>query len=310
MPIKIFGEGKARHFGKPCELPREEEQAQDWQRRNKAWWEANPNRYDFDFKGEVGFEEFSKGFYEEIDRRFFNSVWEFMPWKRVPFDNWIDYEGLRDKDVLEIGVGCGSHAHLLAQHAGQYTGIDITEYGVRSTKKRLECFGLQGNVLQMDVESMEFDDNVFDLAWSWGVIHHTSNTLRGLEEIARVLRPGGRLVVMVYHRSFWNLYLRGALYYGILRGRFLKNRSLHRVVQESTDGALARFYTVNEWCKLLSGDFEIEALSVYGSKSQLIPLSMGKAKVFLMGLMPNRLGRLITNRPLIGFLLVSSAMKR
>ena len=139
-----------------------------------------------------------------------------MPWKKIPFDPLIDFDSLRDKDVLEIGVGNGSHAQLLAQSAQSFTGIDITDYAVNSTSERMRYFGFNAKIYRMDAEQMKFDDNTFDFVWTWGVVHHSSDTRRVLQEMHRVLKPGGHAITMVYHRSFWNYYIIGGLFRGIL----------------------------------------------------------------------------------------------
>lgn len=308
MPVKIFNEGTARDFQNPIELPKDERQLLDWQELNRSWWQRNPMRYDIGEK--ITCEEFSKEFYEQIDSTFFQSVWQFLPWGKIPFDPLIDYHSLQHKDVLEIGIGCGSNAKLLTQYARSFVGIDITDYAVECTLKRLYCYGLKGNIVRMDAEKMEFEDNSFDFVWSWGVIHHSSNTRKILEEICRVLRPDGEAIIMIYHRSFWNTYVRGGLYYGILRGELLKGKSLNRIIQDNTDGALARYYTISEWRDLVSDLFYVKNISIYGSKSQIIPLPWGKIKQFLMSVLPNSLGRLIVNRPTMGFLLVSTLKKK
>ena len=59
----------------------------------------------YDWRRTIPYDEFSRPFYEEIDRRFFLKVGEYMPWKSVPFDNLIDFGQLASKSVLEIGVG-------------------------------------------------------------------------------------------------------------------------------------------------------------------------------------------------------------
>ena len=309
MNNKIFEEGKPVDFEDWIGVPKTEEQRNLWQKLNRSWWESNPMRYDFSPE-KIPYPEYTREFYEEIDRRFYQNVYEFMPWENVPFNPLIDFESLRNKNVLEIGVGCGSHAQLLAQHARSFTGIDLTEYAVNATTRRLRCFGIQGNIIRMDAEKMEFKDNTFDFVWSWGVIHHSSNTPKILEEIYRVLRPGGKAITMVYHRSLWNIYLRGLLFLGILRGGLLKTRSLNMLVQQSSDGALARYYTIAEWKALLTKLFIVQNIPVFGSKSQLIPLPRGRAREFLASLVPNSVGRFITNRPCVGSLLVSSFQKK
>lgn len=131
---------KINGFNKPTDLPQDDSRRQQWQAQNRDWWEKHPMRYDW--KDQIEYEEFSYEFFKEIDRRFFSNVHDYMPWNKIPFDPLIDFESLAQKDVLEIGVGNGSHAQLLAQHAKSYTGIDITSYAVKSTSERMKRFGL------------------------------------------------------------------------------------------------------------------------------------------------------------------------
>ena len=98
----------------------------------------------------------------------------------------------------------------------------------------------------MDAEHMAFNDNSYDYIWSWGVIHHSADTRRVLEEMHRVLRPGGKCTVMIYYRSWWHFYVCGFLR-GVFQNQFKKQRDLHQVAQGATDGAIARHYTVSEW---------------------------------------------------------------
>ena len=102
-------------FSGPTMVPESAEKRELWQKLNRTWWQSHPMRYDW--KESIAPPEFSKEFYEEIDQRFFSNVHEYMPWKKIPFEALIDFDRLRDKDVLEIGVGSGSHAGLLARHA-------------------------------------------------------------------------------------------------------------------------------------------------------------------------------------------------
>jgi len=194
---------------------------------------------------------------------------------------------------------------LLAGHARSFTGIDLTEYAVKSTTERMRCFGLSANILRMDAEQLQFPDNSFDFIWSWGVIHHSSNTRRILQEMHRVLRPGGKAITMVYHRSFWYYYILGGLFNGILRGRLFKTGSLHQVTQEMMDGALARFYTIPEWTGMVTEFFALKKILIYGSKAEIVPLPGSKFKTALMACIPNPVSRLFTNHLQMGYFLVS-----
>ena len=259
----------------------------------------------YDWKEVVGYREFSKEFYEEIDKRFFGNAKEYLKDKSaLPFSELIDFDNLKNLDVLEIGVGNGSHAQLLATHSKSFTGIDLTEYGVNSTSKRLVLFNISAKVVQMDAEKLNFPDNSFDFVWSWGVIHHSSNTKEILREIARVLRPGGRVMTMVYHRGWWNYYVIGLLR-ALLSGNIFKGISLSESVQLQTDGAIARYYTCGEWRKFVGEFFEVEKVVVMGPKTDIIPLPGGRLKSFVMWLVPIWLNKLCTRNLKMGVFLVS-----
>jgi ubiquinone/menaquinone biosynthesis C-methylase UbiE len=290
-------------FDSPTAVPQNTEQALGWQEANRSWWEGHPMRYDW--RQEITFEEFTKEFYQEIDSRFFLDAEVYMPWKKIPFDLLIDFDTLHEKDVLEIGTGNGSHAGLISQYARSFTGIDITTYAVRSTSRRMQCFGFSASILQMDAERMGFEDNSFDLIWTWGVIHHTADTSRVLSEMRRVLRPEGQAIIMVYHRNFWNWYIFNGLFRGVLQGEIFRAGSLHRMVQRWTDGAIARYYSEPEWRKLASQFFHVDSTLVFGSKSEIVPLPAGGVKNTIISLVPNSLSRFFTNRCKMGAFLVS-----
>jgi ubiquinone/menaquinone biosynthesis C-methylase UbiE len=306
--MDAFENGIPTQFKAPTELPQGEDEAATWQQANKSWWESHPMRYDW--RDGIQHEEFSRGFYEDIDRRFFENVREFMPWKRIPFDPLIDFDALASKDVLEIGVGSGSHAALLAKHAKSFTGVDLTEYAIKSTTSRFERFGLEGTLRRMDAEELDFPDNSFDFIWSWGVIHHSSNTDRILKQMHRVLRPGGQSITMVYHRGYWNYYIVGGLFHGILRRDLLKTRSLHKTVQRQTDGAIARYYSIDEWKEQVGRYFEVDDVRIYGSKAEVFPIPGGPVKNRIMAMVPNRITALMTNQGRMGLFLTSIQHKR
>ncbi len=246
----------------------------------------------------------SKAYFQEIDRRFHSSARKFMPWRDIPFDTVIPFADLHDKDVLEIGVGQGTHAQLLAARARFFAGIDLTDTAVRMTAKRLELFDVRGSVLQMDAEGMAFADGSFDFVWSWGAIHQTADTQHVLAEIHRVLRPGGSCTVMVYYRSWWNYYVSGLLR-AVSQGQWRKNRSLHHVSQSATDGAIARYYKPNEWRTATRSLFVLQSIEIYGLKSDVVLLPHGRLKQSVMNLIPDVLARFLTRKLRMGSLLVA-----
>jgi SAM-dependent methyltransferase len=293
---------KAIGFDAPTQLPRDDAQRRAWQESNRAWWERTPMRYDW--RESLTAEPGTQAYFAEIDRRFFAAAKGCMRQHTLPFDSVIPFDQLRDKDVLEIGVGQGTHAQLLSSRCKSFTGIDLTSYASTMTTQRLRLFGLSGQIRQMDAEKMDFPDASFDYIWSWGVIHHSSDTRRVLEEMRRVLRPGGRSTVMVYYRSWWAYYVCGVLRRAFQRS-FRNKAHLHEVTQGATDGAIARYYKPREWYETTQGLFEIEAMQVCGLKVEVLPLPHGRLKQTLERCLPNWLARFMTQKLRMGTFLVA-----
>jgi ubiquinone/menaquinone biosynthesis C-methylase UbiE len=288
-----FG-NKADGFDSPTKRPQNEDQRKAWQAANRRWWSDTPMRYDW--RSPIAHPLHSQAYFDEIDRRFFDTTRGFMPWRTLPFDQEIPYTELPNLDVLEIGVGQGSHASLIAPRAKSFTGIDLTDFAVESTGNRLELLALpHAKVIQMDAEEMTFPDESFDYIWSWGVIHHSADTRRVLEQMHRVLRPGGRANVMVYHRSFWRYYVCNGFLKSLQLGTLWKKRPVYEVNQRATDGALARYFRKGEWDELVGDLFTVERYRVRGAKLELIPLPAGRFKEFAASMLPEAIARLFTN---------------
>lgn len=244
----------------------------------------------YDWRCPVPGEPGELDWYREIDRRLFDAT--VLPVMPHAFEPLLPRESLAGKTVLEVGVGMGSHAQILAEAAHEFIGIDLTRPAVTATKRRLQLTGARrAAVLQMDAEKLAFPDAAFDLVWSWGVIHHSASTRRALEEIRRVLKPDGRALVMVYHRALvpWLVY--AGIIRGLLRGDIFRSRGIHRLVQGYTDGAIARYYSLAEWRREVFGLFEAESLEVYGNRGEVLPLPAGRPKEVLTQLIPGPLLR-------------------
>jgi SAM-dependent methyltransferase len=116
------------------------------------------------------------------------------------------FEDAEGKRVLEIGIGAGSDFCEWCRHAAHATGVDLTEAAVALTRERLVLEGMAGaryTLLTADAEALPFSDETFDIVYSWGVLHHTPNTLQAYREVFRVLKPGGVMRTMIYHVPSW-----------------------------------------------------------------------------------------------------------
>jgi SAM-dependent methyltransferase len=109
---------------------------------------------------------------------------------------------LRDRNVLEIGLGYGTLGQILAWEAARYVGVDIAAGPVAMMRYRLRGDGalLGRTALQASALDLPFPDAAFDSVYSIGCLHHTGNLPRAVQELHRVLIPGGRAVVMLYNR--------------------------------------------------------------------------------------------------------------
>src|SRR6266404_6427403 len=159
--------------------------------RVRAFWQENPCGTKFS-DAEPG----TRLFYERVEQHRYSTEWH-IP-KAAGFAN------TRSKKVLEIGCGLGTDGAQFAKAGANYTGIDLTEAAVELARKRFEMFDLPGEFRTADAENLNFPDESFDLVYSHGVLHHTPDTAKAIREIHRVLRPGGRAVVMLYHRNSYN----------------------------------------------------------------------------------------------------------
>jgi len=109
--------------------------------------------------------------------------------------------GLR---VLEVGCGLGTDGVQFARAGAIYTGVDLTNAAIELARQNFHYQGLKGSFAFADAEQLQLPDLSFDLVYSHGVLHHTPDAERAVLEIHRVLRPGGRAVVMLYHRHSYN----------------------------------------------------------------------------------------------------------
>jgi len=111
---------------------------------------------------------------------------------------FADFAGTAGLDVLEVGIGLGLDFVRFARAGARAVGVDLTEAGVESAARLLALEGLDGRVLVADAEHLPFDDESFDVVYSWGVLHHTPDTRQAVAEVHRVLRPHGEARIMLY----------------------------------------------------------------------------------------------------------------
>lgn len=117
----------------------------------------------------------------------------------------LDALSVAGERVLEIGLGQGADSEQLIRRGARWSGVDLTREAVRRVGLRLRLHDLpHEQLVQGSACALPFADGSFDTVYSHGVLHHIPNIATAQSEIARVLRPGGRLVAMVYARDSLN----------------------------------------------------------------------------------------------------------
>ena len=97
--------------------------------------------------------------------------------------------------VLEIGPGYGTVGRLIIAADCWYWAIDIAPNVIEHTLRHTAANAIVGNVLELE---QHFDSESFDVVIAIGCLHHTGNLPLALEQIHRVLKPGGKTLVMIY----------------------------------------------------------------------------------------------------------------
>jgi len=218
------------------------------------------------------------------------------------FAQFSSSRGLR---VLEVGVGMGADYLEWLKAGAQAIGVDLSAESLERARARCQAAGYTSDLRVADAENLPFPDNCFDLVYSYGVMHHSPDTLRCFGEALRVLKPGGYARIMVYHHpSLTGLMV--WLRYGVLRGE-----SLRQSVYEHLESPGTKSYSRKEAASLLTGFQDIHMRQVFSPGDLLLnrPSARYQAPIYRLAwkLYPRRFARIFGQR--WGLFLLISARK-
>jgi ubiquinone/menaquinone biosynthesis C-methylase UbiE len=169
----------------------------------------------------------TKEFFAELAAYRFEKL-EYLP--RV-----VDFSAYAGKRLLEVGCGVGIDLARFAQQAARVTGVDLAEVSIDLARRNFALHGLSGDLQVMNGECLQFHDSSFDVVYAHGVLQYANDAERMIEEIQRVLKPGGEAILMVYNRYSWlNLLAK-----------------LFGVKLEHEDAPVLRKYSIREFRRML-----------------------------------------------------------
>lgn len=155
------------------------------------YWNHNVSNWKVANHLEVG----SKDFFEEVERYRFDKL-DYLP-------KVIDYNGYANKTVLDIGCGLATDLSRFAKGGAKVSGIDIAPQAIELAKQNFATRGLEGDFNTMDGELLSYPDNSFDFIYCHTVLHFTPKPQQMINEIQRVLKPGGKALLMTINRGSW-----------------------------------------------------------------------------------------------------------
>ena len=135
--------------------------------------------------------------------------------------------------ILDVGCGTGLNASFLAAAGHTIVGVDVSPVAI----DRFRANGFEGFVADIETQNLAVKDDSFDIVYASEVIEHCVDTRAFLEELFRVLKPGGTLFLSTPNSAFWAYRVLGILgrtasdYQHPGHVRFFSRRGLRRAVE-------------------------------------------------------------------------------
>lgn len=114
---------------------------------------------------------------------------------------------IEGKPVLELGCGMGFDTLALARAGARLTAIDLSKKCLGLAQRHLDWYGVDAELREGNAEALDLPDESFDVVLARGILMFTPSPSAVLDEILRVLRPGGRVQAILHHRYSWHVML-------------------------------------------------------------------------------------------------------
>ncbi len=110
-------------------------------------------------------------------------------------------EDYTNKTVLDLGCGAGDYALWYATHGARHvTGVDLSQGSLACAREKAEKLDVHNiDFTHQDILTLGLPSDHFDYAYSVGVLHHTGDTFGGFQQLVRITKPGGVIIVSLYN---------------------------------------------------------------------------------------------------------------
>jgi len=193
-------------------------------------------------------------------REFRYSLQDYMP-------AVFQFTAFSGKLVLDLGCGTGIDSAEFLQHGALVVSADLSATATRLTRDLLQEAGFPSPVvLQAEATSLPFKSGSFDYVYCVGLLHHIPNVEKAVSEIYRVIKPGGQVMAMVYHKdsllyAYSIVYLRG-IKEGLLE-KFTPDEIISRYSERREGNPYTKAYTKAEAGALFSPYFRNCTIEVH-----------------------------------------------
>ena len=121
---------------------------------------------------------------------------------------FADFDKWKYKEVLELGCGIGTDSINFAREGAKLTIIELSDKSIEICKKRFQLYNLKANFICGNIENTSdyINNKKFDLIYSFGVIHHTVEPKKVINEIHKLLKEDGEFRFMVYSKLSYKLF--------------------------------------------------------------------------------------------------------
>jgi len=234
--------------------------------QTKAQWNNTPC-------GQIGDITYTLDYFENVEKYRYE---EYAPWMK----NYFEYDKQKGKKLLEVGFGQGTDLIQYAKGGADVYGIDLTPHHFDLASLNFKLRNLNANLTLGDASKLPYENNFFDKVSSFGVLHHTPDIEKCVDEVFRVLKPNGEFIIGLYYKDsffhYWTkCFLDGIVKFGFLRLGYDGNLS---TLEAGADGKKYKPYIklfTKKMMRQLLSKFQIDALDIRHLNREDIPL-LGK----------------------------------